>query len=158
MPVIPIPTSRLPRRQPSGFTMLEMLIALMLVGIVSMLSAGRIHKIMVQQRVARAATSVQTDLEAAFAIAARNRQPIRIAWNSGKMQMQVTDRAGTVYYRRTPLGKEAYGLTSSGVTFSTNPLEVYPNGLAANTLTIVLSNEGSSRTIRMSRGGMVRIQ
>ncbi len=138
--------------------MLEVVIALMLVGIVSMLSAGRIHKIMVQQRVARAATSVQSDLEAAFTIAARNRQPVRIAWNATKMQMQVTDRAGTTVYRRTPLGKDAYGLSSSGVSFSVNPLEVYPNGLAGNPLTISLSMESSSRTITMSRGGMVKIQ
>ena len=138
--------------------MLEVVIALMLVGIVSMLSAGRIHSIMVQQRVARAATSVQTDLEAAFSIAARNRRPIRIRWDATKMQMQVTDRAGSIFYRRTPLGKDAYGLSSSGVSFSSNPLEVYPNGLAADTLKIVLSVESSSRTIRMSRGGMVQIK
>lgn len=138
--------------------MLEVVIALMLVGIVSMLSAGKIHSIMVQQRVARAATSLQSDLEAAFAIAARNRVPIRITWNSTKMQMQVTDRAGSIFYRRTPLGKEAYGLRSSGVSFSASPLEVYPNGLAANTLTIVLTAEDAKRTITMSRGGMVRIE
>jgi Tfp pilus assembly protein FimT len=137
--------------------MLEVVIALMLVGIVSMLSAGRIHAIMVQQRVARAATSLQSDLEAAFTIAARNRRPIRIAWDATKMQMQVTDRTGTIFYRRTPLGKEAYGLSSSNVTFSTNPLEVYPNGLAAGSLTIALSLEGNKRTIQMSRGGMVQV-
>lgn len=130
---------------------------MIMVGIVSALSAGRIHSLMVQQRVARAATSLQSDLEAAFALAVRNRAPVRIAWNSTKRQMGVTDRAGTTFYRRTPLGTD-YGLSASGVAFSKSPLEIYPNGLAEDTLKIVLTIETSTRSIRVSRAGMVRVQ
>jgi prepilin-type N-terminal cleavage/methylation domain-containing protein len=144
------------RRAP-GFTLLEVLVALIIVGIVSALSAGKFHAIGVQQKVARAAQSAQNDLEFAFTLAARNRQPVRISWNSSKMQMAVTDRAGTTYFRRTPLGKD-YGFSASNVTFSQSPIEVYPNGLANSTLTISITLESSSRTITMSRGGMVRIQ
>jgi len=137
--------------------MIELMLVLMIMGVVGALSAGRIHSVIVQQRVARAASSLQSDLEAAFAIAARNRRPIRINWNASKMQMGVTDRAGTIYYRRTPLGKDAYGFSASNVTFTNNPLEIYPNGLAGDTLAIVLSLEGNTRTIVVSRAGMVRV-
>jgi hypothetical protein len=74
------------------------------------------------------------------------------------MQMGITDRAGSIYYRRTPLGKDAYGFTASSVTFTNNPLEIYPNGLANDTLAITLSLENNTRTIQVSRAGMVRIQ
>src|SRR5690242_14456106 len=145
-------------RHRAAFTMLEVVVVLAVVGIVSALSAGRIHAIIVQQRVSRAATSLQTDIEAAFSIASRNRQPIRITWNAATMQMGVTDRAGTIYYRKTALGPDDFGLPSSGVSFSRSPLEVYPNGIANDALTIVLSIEGNSRTIQVSRTGLVHIQ
>jgi prepilin-type N-terminal cleavage/methylation domain-containing protein len=142
----------------AGFSLLELLIVLMIVGVISGLSAGRIHAIIVQARVARAATSLQTDLEAAFAIANRNRRPVRIAWSTSSMQMRVTDRSGSVFYRRTPLGRDAYGFTSSNVSFSSSPIEVFPNGLANDTLTITLTAESNTRKIRMSRAGMVLVQ
>lgn len=138
--------------------MLEVVVVLTVVGIISALSAGRIHAIIVQQRVSRAATSLQSDLEAAFAIASRNRQPIRITWNASTMQMGVTDRAGAIYYRKATLGTDDFGIPSSGVSFSHSPLEVYPNGIASDSLVIVLTLEGNTRTITVSRTGMVRIQ
>jgi prepilin-type N-terminal cleavage/methylation domain-containing protein len=137
-----------------AFTMLEVVVVLMIVGVVSTLSAGRIHAIIVKERVQRASTSLQSDLQAAFAIASRNRRPIRISWNSAKMQMDVTDRAGTTFYRRTPLGND-YGFTSSAVAFSASPIEVYPNGFASDTLTVVLSSDGNTRRVHMTRTGMV---
>jgi prepilin-type N-terminal cleavage/methylation domain-containing protein len=142
----------------TGFSLLELLIVLMIVGVVSALSAGRIHAIIVQQRVSRAATSLQSDLEAAFAIANRNRRPIRINWSTSSMQMQVTDRSGSIFYRRTPLGQDAYGFTTSNVTFSRSPIEVFPTGLANDTLMITLTAEGNTRKIRMTRAGMVLTQ
>src|SRR4051812_44708450 len=144
-------------RRRTGFSLLELLIVLMIVGVVTGLSGGRVHAIIVQQRVSRAATSLQSDLEAAFAIANRNRRPIRIAWDASKLQLQVTDRAGTTFYRRTPLGKD-YGFSSSNVSFSRSPVEIFPNGLANDTLTVVLTAESNTRRIRMTRAGMVLIQ
>jgi prepilin-type N-terminal cleavage/methylation domain-containing protein len=145
-------------RRRTGFSLLELLIVMMIVGVVTALSGGRVHAIIVQQRVARAAMSVQSDLEAAFAVANRNRRPVRIAWDASKLQMQVTDRAGSVYYRRTPLGMDAYGFSASNVSFSRSPVEIYPNGLANDTLTIVITNESNTKRVRMSRAGMVRVE
>jgi hypothetical protein len=101
---------------------------------------------------------VENSLESAFAIAARNRRPIRITWSSTTMQLAVTDRAGTVFYRRTGLGQDPYGLTSSNVTFSKSPIEIYPNGLANSPLTITLTRDNVKKKVVMSRGGMVQIE
>lgn len=144
-------------RNRRGFTLLEVLVVLMIMGVVGALSAGRIHAIIVQQRVSRAANSLQTDLQSAFGIASRNRQPIRISWNSTKMQLDVTDRAGATFYRRTPLGND-YGFASSNVSVSASPVEVYPNGYASDTLTIVLSSDGNTKRVHMYRTGMVVLQ
>jgi prepilin-type N-terminal cleavage/methylation domain-containing protein len=140
-----------------GFTLLETLVVLVVVGVVSTISLGKFHTIMVQQRVQRAATVLQTDLQGAFSIANRNRTPVRISWDASNMRMLVTNRAGTTIYRRTPLG-QAYGLASSNVAFSTSPIEIYPNGLANNTLDVTLSIESSTKHVLMSRAGMVRVQ
>ena len=83
------------RRARAGFSMVELILVLTIVGITFAISVGRIHDMMIQQRIARAATAVQNDLEGAFALASRNRRPIRISWNSATMQLDVTDRAGT---------------------------------------------------------------
>ena len=88
-------------------------------------------------------------------IAQRNRRPVRISWDASKLQLNVTDRAGTTTYRRTTLGS-AYGLKASNVTFSVSPLEIFPNGLAASSLVIALSANGFVDTVFVSRAGLVR--
>jgi len=138
--------------------MLETMVVLVVVGVLSTMSIGKLHKILVQQRVTRAANSLRSDIEGAFTIANRNRAPVRITWNSTKMQLQVTNRAGTTYFRRTPFGKEAYGLSASNVTFSSSPVEVYPNGFANSALTITVTLEGNTKTVSVSRAGLVRVQ
>jgi type II secretion system protein H len=147
-----------PRRRRSGFSLIELMVVLVIVGITSSITAGKIQQLMVQNRIQRAATSVQYDMEAAFAIAVRNRRPMRISWNSATQQMAVTDRAGTTVFRHTNLTMGSYGLRSSGVSFSASPIEVYPDGLASDTLTITISSTSLTKTVRMSRAGMVLIQ
>lgn len=142
----------------TGFTILELLTVMVVVGLISTISAGRIRDLMVQQRLARAATVIQTNAEAAFAIAVRNRRPIRISWNSSAMQMDVTDRAGTTLYRKVGLGQDPYGLSSGTVTFSRSPLEVYPNGLANDTLLITLSSNSVKKKIYITRAGLVQFK
>ena len=141
-----------------GFSLLEVSVVLVIAGIVGSMSAGRFHDLIVQQRVARAATAVQNDLEAAFATAARNRKPVRISWSASTMQLNVTSRDGSRTYRHTGLGRDAYGLTSSAVSVSQSPVEVFPNGLAADTLLVTLSMNNTTKRVRMTRAGLVQIQ
>ncbi len=74
------------------------------------------------------------------------------------MQMGVTNRAGTTAFRHTNLGMGAYGLRSADVSFSSSPVEVYPDGLANDTLTITISHTSITKHVRMTRTGMVLIQ
>ena len=142
----------------AGFTILEVMVALVIVGITSSITVGKMHQLMIQNRIQRAATTMQNDLEAAFAIAVRNRRPISISWNSSKQQMQVTDRAGTTAFRKTNLGMGSFGLRPQDVSFSRTGLEVYPDGLANDTLTITIRRNGNIKLVRMSRAGLVLVQ
>lgn len=146
-----------PRRARRGFSLLEILIVMIVLGVVSATSMGKMHTIMTQQRLYRAATATQGDLEAAFAISVRNRAPIRISWDATNLQVDVTDRAGTTIYRKSNLGAE-YGIAAADVSFSRSPVEVYPNGIADGTLTITLTLEHMTRTVQMSRTGLIQTQ
>lgn len=153
----PMPTrnfARTPRRR-QGFTLLELMVVVFVAAVVTAMSFGKIQALMVQSRIHSASTAMQNDIEAAFALASRNRTPIRISWSSGDQQLRVSDRNGIVY-RHLNLGS-AYGLTSSNVTFSRNPVEVYPSGLAQDTLLVTLSAYGDTSKVWVSKGGLVKV-
>jgi prepilin-type N-terminal cleavage/methylation domain-containing protein len=137
-----------------GFTILELLVVMMIALLVGGLSLGRIHNLMNQQRMSRAVASVRTNVELAFAMAVRNRKPVRITWDATNLQLDVTDRAGTTVFRRAGLG-QTYGLPSGSVTFSPSVLEVYPNGLANGSLVVTFSSNSQVRSVSVSRAGLV---
>lgn len=153
----PYPALRTATRLTSrrGFTIIEMLAVMLIVGIVGMMSLGKIRALMVHSRLRNASISIQNDVETAFTLATRNRRPIRIYWSSDNKQMRIADRNGTIY-RKLNLGA-TYGLTTSNVTFSRSPVEVYPDGLAQDTLLITLQRYGDTSKVWMSTGGIVKV-
>jgi prepilin-type N-terminal cleavage/methylation domain-containing protein len=146
------------RRSRRGFSILELVVAIVVIGILASISVGKMHDVIVQQRVYRASNIVQTNVEAAWALAARNRRPIRISWDASSSQMRITDRAGTTTFRKASLGADPYGLAAGTVTFSSSPIEVYPDGLASDTLLITLSitSPAVTKKIWVSRAGLVQ--
>lgn len=144
-------------RRRTGFTVLELVVVMFVAVLVTGMSLGKLHDIANQQKVIRAASTLRTSVEAAFSLATRNRKPVRMVWDATNMQFQVTDRAGTTVFRRVTFKSSPYSLPSGSVTVSASPIEVYPDGLAADTLRIVLSANSVVDTIRVSRAGMIRV-
>jgi prepilin-type N-terminal cleavage/methylation domain-containing protein len=141
-----------------GFSLIELLIVISMIGLISMMAFGRTSAMMTQWRVTRAAQAYGEELQSAFAIVGRDRKPIRITLDRTNMELRLTDRAGTVIYRRRSLGPgSAYKLDSADITPTTRTLEVFPPGLAADSLSVVISRQGKFRRIRMLRGGLVQI-
>src|SRR5262245_5085929 len=103
-------------RARSGFSLIEMMVVFVIAGVLMGLSAGRISAYVTQQRVVMAAVSMQNDLQQAFAIAGRNRQPIRIVLDTTKMELSITDRAGATVFHRVNFGR-TYSLNSSDVSY-----------------------------------------
>jgi prepilin-type N-terminal cleavage/methylation domain-containing protein len=156
----PMPLSQTRLRARRGFSILELAVVLVLVGIVTGISTGRITAMRAQQQVTRSASLIQTQLEKAFAIAGRNRAPMRIVWNSTSLTLSVTDRAGSITYGYAAL-KNDFGMKSGEVTVSQTPTEVYPNGFANSDLTITIQTSRGGTTykkiIYMTRSGLVKI-
>ena len=145
-------------RARSGFSLIEMMVVFVIAGVLIGLSAGRISAYVTQQRVVMAAAAMQNDLQQAFAIAGRNRQPIRIVLDTTQMTLSITDRSGAMVFRHVTFGKQ-YTLNSSNVSYyPAAPYEIYPNGLASDTMSITLSAKGYARNIKVSRAGMVQVR
>lgn len=145
-----------------GFTVVELLIVLVLVGIVASIAIRSIGDTIRRDRVQKAAAIISTDLEQAFALAGRQRTPMRLLFDSARMTFAVAERADTTLKYRTR--QFATGdLALDYLSVSRNTLDVLPSGLSADTLSLrlgIYSRNGTTydRTIRMTRGGLVRIK
>jgi Tfp pilus assembly protein FimT len=137
--------------------MLELICVLSMMGLVAMLSLGRISQIMTSWRVTRASQAFAEELQSAFAIAGRNRKPLTIAYDTARMELRLSDRAGVVYRRQSFGPSSEYQLTAGDVAFSRLSLEIYPPGFAADSLSFSITRPGTSRRVRMLRGGLVQI-
>jgi Tfp pilus assembly protein FimT len=148
-------------RARSAYTIAELLIVTTILGVISVMSMGRISTYVQERSVSAAAATVRSDLQQAFAIAARNRRPVRVSFATADTALRITNRESTITYVRRGLGAGAgFVLDPSDVLFCTSTcsgasVEVFPNGWASDTLTVTLSKGQYSRGIHMSRSGLV---
>lgn len=140
---------------------MEMLIVTSVLGVLAALATGHISDYIRERNVAAAAAVVRNDLQQAFAIAARNRHPVRVSFAAGDTALLITDRENTVTYVRRGLGiGSGFMLEPSDVAFcartcSSATVDVFPNGWASDTLTVTIGKGAYVRGIHMSRSGLV---
>ena len=145
-----------------GFTVIELLIVVALAGIVASIAIRSVGDTIRRDRVQKAAAIVTTDLEMAFALAGRQRTPMRLLFDSARKTFAVAERADTTLKYRTR--QFASGdLELDYISASRPTLDVMPSGLSTDTLNLrlgIFSRNGARyyRTIRMTRGGLVRIK
>jgi prepilin-type N-terminal cleavage/methylation domain-containing protein len=145
-----------------GFTMVELLIVLGMMGILISVAMGRTSRMITAYRVNNAAQALASELHTAFAIVGRNRKPLILSFDKTKMQLRLVNRAGTDTFRLRAFGPTSeYRLKSSDVSVVPNAypvtLEIFPPGLASDSLSIIISKNGTARRVRMLRGGLVQI-
>jgi len=153
-----------PRTEKSrdGFTLVELLIVLALIGIVASIAIRSVGDTMRRDRVVKLTAVLSTDLEQAFALAARQRTPMRILIDSAKRTFSIASQGDTTLKYRTRqfvTGDMAIDYISA----SRSTLDIMPSGLSADTLRLrigIYSKNGTTydRTIRMTRGGLVRVK
>jgi type II secretion system protein H len=142
----------------AGFTLLEVFVVLMIVGIVATMVMPSWGKLGVATAANAAAGVVQSDLQRMFNEAQKNKRPVRLAFNLANRRYTVTDRAtGSLIWIRYLSGPTSeFQVTSMAGTTPTT-IDIFPNGLSSNPITVVVTIRSETRTVTMSRVGHVRI-
>ena len=145
--------------------MIELLIVLVVAGILTSMSLGKINQIQAGLLVQKAVRQTQQQLQAAFVLAARQRQPIRISYSTTTLRISVQNRAQTVNLMPGIGFGNGSGLNllSSEISFYPSTfVEVYPTGYASDTIGLKVSRSIGGKTFTnhlwMSKAGLVVAQ
>jgi type II secretion system protein H len=146
------------RRLRAGFTLIEMLIVVVVMGLLAAIAAPKIGSQVSRSKVRQAATVVMGDLEQAVSLAARARRPMVVRCECGTLTLMLRDRdaADSVRLRRSFASGSGTEVTS--MTLSRDSVIVFPSGVLSDTLAVTLTGpDGYSRTVTLSRAGRVRL-
>jgi len=137
--------------------MIELIAVVAILGIMATVVGPAMSRIVRHNRVNRATTIIASDLQNAFAVAARQRQPVRITADAPTRSYQFTDRkTGNVLRIRTFYGDTSeYRLDQ--LVFTPTTIDVFPNGVSSGKLTVDLANGDYSKQITASSAGFVRV-
>lgn len=138
--------------------MIELALTFVVIAILASMMIPKFGRVMQATRVRRQTSILAADLEQAFTLAGRYRQPMRLSCACGANgSYTVADLiGGTVRLRRT-LGQDA-DLGNITINFNNNPVDIYPSGVSTAPLTATLTSGASTRTVTLSTAGHVRIQ
>ncbi len=141
----------------SGFSIIEMLVVIVVLGIMAGIAGPAMSTMVRHNRVNRATMVITSDLQNAFAVAARQRQPVQIQADSANRSYQFVDRkTGAILRIRTFYGDNSEYLLST-LVFTPSTIDVFPNGVSSSALTVRLANGDYSKQIKASTAGFVRI-
>ncbi|MEX2182066.1 MAG: prepilin-type N-terminal cleavage/methylation domain-containing protein [Gemmatimonadaceae bacterium] len=149
---LPIPYTR---RQRPGFSLIELLVVVSLVGILVAISANSIGQQIARDRVIRSANVAQGMLSEASALAVRQRVPVDVQLSGTALQI-VERSTGTVLKQRN------FGPTFDlRANISINPaggITIFPNGRSDAGIRITLSGAGATTVVSRTATGIVRRQ
>jgi prepilin-type N-terminal cleavage/methylation domain-containing protein len=145
------------RPAPRGFSMLELAASIVIIAILTGMGLPAVTSLLNRARVNQAAVVVAADLQNAFAMAARQRKPVRLSCDCANGVYTAADRSGgTLRLTRNLLGDDESGAAS--LVFDPSPVDIFPSGVtSADLLTVTISRTGYSRQVTMTRAGQVRI-
>lgn len=141
------------RRTRAGFSLIEMLVVVTIVGILLAISGGAIGRQIARDRVLRSATVVQGMLTEASQLAVRRRAPVRVEFNGG--ELQIIDRN-----TNTVIKGRSFGPTMDlRATLSLSPsggITIFPNGRANSGIRISVSGPDLTTVVSRTATGIVR--
>jgi len=136
--------------------MLEMVVVMVIMGLLIAIAVPKLGRTMRHERVNRAASVIVADLQNGFAIAGRQRAPVRLTFTAATKTYVFSDRAtGSVFQTRIMDNRSEYALTTLSATPST--IDVLPNGIGSVALTVTVAQGDYSRTVTASSAGFVRL-
>ena len=136
--------------------MMEMLVVIVILGVLSAMVGPAMSTVVRHNRVNRSATLIAADLQNAFAVAARQREPVRIQADAATRSYQFVDRkTGAILRIRTFYGDTSeYRLTR--LTFTPTTIDVFPSGVSSAPLVVDLANGNYTRQVTASTAGFIR--
>ena len=138
-----------------GFTAIEMVIAMVIIGLMAAAVMPRISRVVAESRIRALQGAIASEVELAFALANRTHQPVTVTYNTTTKVMSITDRVTNAVIKTQYLGQAQYE-SSTAATFSpSGGITIFPQGLATAALTITVSNGAYTRTITATRAGQV---
>ncbi len=138
-----------------GFTLMELLLVVVILGILAAAGLPQIGVLTAKEKASRAAQVLQVDVERAFAIAARLRKPVRLQFTNGSRSYDVRD-IGTNTLRLTRRLDGTSDFSVETMTASPAIIHINPNGIADDTLNVIVTSRGTTREISMTRVGLLR--
>jgi type II secretory pathway pseudopilin PulG len=150
-----IPSTRTVFRRRVGFSLIEILIVMIMVGALLSVALPRVGRQINRDRAQRSAMVVHGMLDEAGSIAARIGAPVTVTLASGTLSIK--NRNTNETYR-----SRAFGASQDlRATISLNPvggITIFPTGRADAALTVTLSFDTYSTTVTRSSAGIVRRQ
>jgi type II secretory pathway pseudopilin PulG len=142
-------------RRTKGFSMMEAVMVLLVVGVVVASLTPALSRQLTHSRINRAASVCAADFYLAQSLAARNRQPVRVLFDStAKTATLKLPNDSTLLVRY--YGKSgAFKLPS----FYASPtvVQVLPSGMTNAAITVNLTDGTFLRQVRMSQAGQIRV-
>jgi hypothetical protein len=141
--------------------MIEMLIVFVVLAAVVTISIRSVGDTLRRDRVSKVAAILSTDVEQAFALAARQRVPIRIKIAPAIRRFTIEDRAdSTIKYRTRSFATG--DLSLDFIATNDTILDIMPSGLSTDTLKLTLGifTKGGAqytKAVRSSIAGLVRV-
>jgi len=137
-------------------SMIEMILVIMIVAILVGIAVIKMSTILRHERVNRAAQVVTQDLQNGFAMAGRQRAPVRLTFYPSTLSYVFTDRAtGNVLQTRLLSKGTEFSLTSLLSTVSV--VDVLPNGIGSTSFVVTVANGDYARTVTATSAGFVRM-
>jgi len=129
---------------------------LIIMGILLKMAITKFSVVMRHERVNRAAQVIVADLQNGFAMAGRQRAPVRLTFTPDTKTYVFSDRAsGAVFQTRVMNKQSEYALTI--MTANPTTVDVLPNGIGSTALSVTVAQGDYSRTVTASSAGFVRL-
>ena len=143
------------RRARRAFTLVEVALAIVLVGIMAAIALPRYADELRRTREVNATHAIAADLELAGSLAATQRRPVRLRWIPARSTYEIALRDSAVVLVSRSLGS-ASEWQLEHVTFSPPQVDFFPGGILSSPLRITYAVGSRYGQVTVSRAGLVR--